>query len=442
MDVVMPQLGETVAEGTISAWFKTPGDAVEAGETLFEIETDKAAMEVQALSSGTLIEIRVRQGETAAVGAVVATIDRAGTVAIASAPADAPGETPPTPAPRAGIVAPVHIDNVRHGAPSRPITPFDEVHTPVEIYGKARHEGIRVTPLARRLIAQNGVDVAAIVAALGPGDLRRIGRTEVITALDRGLRQGMDTARPEPARPRVPASMGTVLPFNRIRRRTGQRLAESWRSVPHVLQAVEIDFSAVDRARRTHGTAFQTRHGISLHYLPFIARAVVIALGDFPSINARIEDEGLVLGTGLHLGIAVDLSHDGLVVPILHHAETLTVTGLAKAIADQVDKARTGRLMPDDLSGGTYTISNNGAFGTLFTAPIINPPQVAILSTDAVRKKPVVIESGDGDGLAIRPIGIVTQSFDHRAFDGAYAAAYLARLKAVLETRDWESELA
>jgi pyruvate/2-oxoglutarate dehydrogenase complex dihydrolipoamide acyltransferase (E2) component len=203
-----------------------------------------------------------------------------------------------------------------------------------------------------------------------------------------------------------------------------------------------VDFAAVDRARLAHKDGFRTRHGVALTYLPFIARALCIAIADFPLVNARLEGAGLAVAPNIHLGIAVDLSHEGLVVPVVRDAGELTLAGLAKAIARQVERARAGKLTLDDLSGGTYTISNNGAFGTLFTAPIVNPPQVAILSTDAVRKKPVVVESAEGDSIAIHPVGVVAQSFDHRAFDGAYSAAFLARLKNVVETRDWAGELA
>jgi pyruvate/2-oxoglutarate dehydrogenase complex dihydrolipoamide acyltransferase (E2) component len=204
---------------------------------------------------------------------------------------------------------------------------------------------------------------------------------------------------------------------------------------------VEVDFAAVDKVRRARKEAFRARQGVALTYLPFIARAICIAISDFPRVNARLEGEALLLAADINLGIAVDLSNAGLVVPVLKNADELTTTGLAKAIARLVERARTKALGPDDFAGATYTISNNGSFGTLFTAPIINPPQVAILSTDAVRKKPVVVESEAGDSIAIHPVGVVGQSFDHRAFDGAYSAAFLQRLKALLETHDWAVEL-
>jgi pyruvate dehydrogenase E2 component (dihydrolipoamide acetyltransferase) len=230
-------------------------------------------------------------------------------------------------------------------------------------------------------------------------------------------------------------------PLNRIRAQTAARLTQSWRTIPHVFQAVEVDFSAVTRAREGAKGRFAERHGTGLTYLPFVARAACLAIADFPRINA-VFDTDLVLRRDVHLGIAVDLAHEGLIVPVVAHADEMTAGGLAKAIARQVEKARSGKLAPADLEGGTYTISNNGRFGTLFTTPIINQPQVAILSMDAVTKRAVVIETESGDAIAARPMAVIGQSFDHRAFDGAYSASFLARLKTIIETRDWASELA
>jgi pyruvate/2-oxoglutarate dehydrogenase complex dihydrolipoamide acyltransferase (E2) component len=238
-----------------------------------------------------------------------------------------------------------------------------------------------------------------------------------------------------------PAISGERLPFNNIRRQTAERLAQSWRTTPHVFQGVEVDFAAVDSVRQARKAEFKARSGVSLTYLPFITRALAIAIRDFPRVNARLEDDGLLLAPEINLGFAVDLAHEGLVVPVLRNADELTVAGLARAIGSLVERARGNALKADDFAGGTYTISNNGSFGTLFTAPIINPPQVAILSIDAVRKRPVVVETETGDAVAVHPVGILSQSFDHRAFDGAYSAAFLRRVKEVLETHDWNVEL-
>jgi 2-oxoglutarate dehydrogenase E2 component (dihydrolipoamide succinyltransferase) len=207
----------------------------------------------------------------------------------------------------------------------------------------------------------------------------------------------------------------------------------------HVLQAIEIDFSQVDKARQSLKESWRNREGFGLTYLPFIAYAICRAIDDFPHVNARIQDDALVLSSAVNLAIAVDVNFDGLVAPVIRAAQQKTVPDLARAISGLAKGARDNRLKPDDLNGGTYTISNSGSFGTLITAPIINQPQVAILSVDGVKKKPVVIESDDGDSIAIRPIGILAQSFDHRAIDGAYSAAFLTRIKEIIEGSDWQA---
>jgi len=394
----MPQLGETVTEGKVATWFKSVGDAVAAGDNLFEIETDKVTMEVQATSSGVLAEIRVPAGETVPVGTIVAVLGMKGE---ASAP-KANGGARPAPA----------------------LQPFAEVRTPAKGFGRAEGpHGLKISPLARRLAAERSLDLAAIAETVKARGGRRISAADL-----RDARAG--------AAPREDA-----VPLNRIRAHTAARMAEAWRAIPHVFQAVEVDFSAVERARRALKERFEARAGTSLTYLPFVARAACLAIAEFPRVNAVFEKDRLTLRRDINLGIAVDLAHEGLVVPVVAHADEMTAGGLAKAIARQVEKARGAKLLPGDVEGGTYTITNNGSFGTLFTAPIINMPQVAILSFDAVKKRAVVVETGEGDAIAARPIAIVGQSFDHRAFDGAYSAAFLKRLKSILESRDWASEL-
>jgi pyruvate/2-oxoglutarate dehydrogenase complex dihydrolipoamide acyltransferase (E2) component len=204
-----------------------------------------------------------------------------------------------------------------------------------------------------------------------------------------------------------------------------------------VLQAVEADFHRIVEARRRFGEQWKQREGYALTYLPFIARAVSIGLAKFPNLNATLDGAQLSLHRRINIGIAVDLNFEGLVVPVLKDVPNKSLSQLAREINDIATRARAGRLKPDDLTEATYTITNNGAFGTLFTAPIINAPQVAILSTDAIRKKPVVIEAPEGDSIAIRPVGMLAQTFDHRAVDGAYAAAFLQEVKTVIEGRDW-----
>jgi len=209
----------------------------------------------------------------------------------------------------------------------------------------------------------------------------------------------------------------------------------------HVLQAVEVDYERVEQARAAKGEQWKTREGCSLTYLPFIARAVCEAIAEFPRDNASFAADGLTLHKRVHLGIAVDLNFDGLVVPVVRDAHQRDLPGIAREINRLAAAARGGTLKPDDVSGATYTLSNNGSFSTFFTAPIISQPQVAILSTDGVRRKPAVVEGPGGETIAIRPIGVLAHSFDHRAIDGAYSAAFLRRVKAIIESQDWLAEL-
>jgi 2-oxoglutarate dehydrogenase E2 component (dihydrolipoamide succinyltransferase) len=232
-----------------------------------------------------------------------------------------------------------------------------------------------------------------------------------------------------------------TVPLNVVRKRTAEHMAKSWTTIPHVLQVVEADFSKVDQARRAAGAQWKSREGWSLTYLPFIAHAVVAALAQFPRLNASFNGDHIAVHKRINLGIAVDLNFDGLLVPVVKDAAGRSLTQLARAINDLAARARSGKLKPDDMTEGTYTITNNGAYGTLITAPIISPPQVAILSTDAIRKRPVVIEGPDGDSVAIRPVGMLAQTFDHRAVDGSYSGAFLGEVKTIIETRDWAAEL-
>jgi pyruvate/2-oxoglutarate dehydrogenase complex dihydrolipoamide acyltransferase (E2) component len=414
--VIMPQLGETVAEGKILAWFKSVGDEVREGDNLFEVETDKVSLEVQAVVAGRLDEICVGAGVVAKVGEVVAVVGGAGVGERAAAPAKS--------------------------AAFR--SPYEDVATPLDRFGPSKAQGgVRVTPLARRLIAQNGLKLESLAEAAARRGATKVSEKDVRVALE--SRASPQPPAPSPSTAAAPIARpieGDVVTLSTMRLRTGERLAENWRTIPHVFQAIEVDFTALDRVRQRRKQAFREAHGFALTYLPFIARATCLAIAAFPLVNARFSVQNLVKSRAVNLGIAVDLDHNGLVVPVVRDAGDLTLVGLAKAMNRQIEKARAGKLGADDLSGGTYSISNNGAFGTSFTAPIINAPQVAILSTDAVRLKPAVVSTPEGDFVAPRLIGVVGQSFDHRAFDGAYSAAFLSRLKQILEERNWGEELA
>jgi 2-oxoglutarate dehydrogenase E2 component (dihydrolipoamide succinyltransferase) len=403
MDVVMPQLGETVAEGTVTRWYKKVGDAVKADEALFDVETDKVSTEIPAPVAGVIAEILVGEGATAKVGTRLAVIRESG--GQASRPAVSAAAT-------------------AAAAPSVSAAPAG---------GDAR---ARLSPVVSRLLAEHGLDARTIK---GTGRDGRITREDVLAHVaQRGAGQPATRTR-EPA-PYAVAGAETV-PLNNVRKRTAEHMAKSWTTVPHVLQAVEVDFSRVDEARQAAGERWKQREGFALTYLPFVACAVAAALARFSRLNASFAGDHLVLHRRVNVGVAVDLNFEGLMVPVVKDAGAMKLPQLARAIHDLATRAHAGKLRPDDMTEGTYTISNNGAFGTLITAPIITPPQVAVLSTDAVRKRAVAVESGGKDEVAVRPVGMLAQTFDHRAVDGAYSAAFLKEVKTILETRDWAQEL-
>lgn len=233
-----------------------------------------------------------------------------------------------------------------------------------------------------------------------------------------------------------------VVAFSNIRKRTAEHMVRSKQTSPHALTAVEVDYANVDKVRLAEKDAFRAAEGVSLTYLPFISRAVVDALREFPQLNASVDGQSLVIHGDVHLGYAVDLNYEGLMVPVVHRADGKRLRALAREVADLADRARSRKLGPDEISGGTFTLTNLGASGTVMTFPVINQPQVAILSTDGVKKRPVVVTAPDGtDAIAIHPTGILALAWDHRAVDGAYAAAFLAKVREILETRDWALEL-
>jgi pyruvate dehydrogenase E2 component (dihydrolipoamide acetyltransferase) len=459
MNVLMPQLGETVAEGTVAKWHKKVGDKIAVDELLFDVETDKVSMEVTAIAAGVITKILVPAGATVEVGTVLAVIEES-----AGATAAAPAAQPTAPAPVAAAPAAAPPPSWYAAMPPSMNQATEQYTPPAEAPAVARggtsaaqrdsHQ--RLSPAVRRLAAEYRLDLATVS---GSGRNGRITRRNVLEFIQ--TRQSAPTqaaaapavAKPAPAPAAAPVArapapgpvpvsqLGTKVPFTRIRRLTADHMVRSKATSPHVLQAVEVDFHRVDQVRKAVRDAWKAKHGHSLTYLPFIGNAVCRALQDFPHLNSSIDGDGLVLHEHVNLAIAVDLGAEGLVAPVVKAAENLSVAQLADAIADIAHRSRTNRLKPDDFSGGTYTLSNSGTFGTLITAPIINQPQVAILSTDGVRKKPVVVETSEGDSIAIRPVGVLAQSFDHRAVDGAYSAAFLDRLRRLIETSNWSVEV-
>jgi pyruvate dehydrogenase E2 component (dihydrolipoamide acetyltransferase) len=433
MDIIMPQLGETVLEGLVTVWYKKPGEVVAADESLFEVETDKVTTAIPSPVAGVLREILIEAGVAVTVGTRLAVIDSS-----SEGSTTAPSLPPTGPAPATEATA----------APPAPLDP-----DPARPLGRSAQS--KLSPVVRRLLGQAGIRADQV---RGSGRDGRITREDAIEYLTHA-----PATNPSPARPasgsaaisaqrsisasRDSASSSTagsddwVAPLNKIRRATAAHMIRSVATSPHTLQAVEVDFRNIEHARARRGSDWKAREGFTLTYLPFLCAATCEAISEYPLINATFSNDTLVVHRRIHLGIAVDLAFEGLLVPVVRDANQRDVRGLALEMHSLVSRARANTLVPDDINGGTYTISNSGSFGTLITAPIINQPQVAILSLDGVHKKPVVIEGPEGDSIAVRPIGVIAQSFDHRAFDGAYSAAFLRRLKQALETRNWVAEL-
>ena len=435
---MMPQLGETVTEGTVTRWMKAVGDTVDRDEPLFEVSTDKVDSEVPSPAAGVLTEILVPEGETVEVGVKLAVIGDGAAAPKAAPAADPPVAAAPPPPPPAPTPEP----------PAPPVTP-EPPQAPVAAAASSApsaSEPLIASPVVRKLLSENGI-AASEVPGTGAGG--RITRDDVLQVVD-SRRSSAPATPPAAAAPsRPPASLtplrsggDQIVPFSNMRRRTAEHMVRSKATSPHAFIAYEVDFESIERVRRVWGERFKAEEGFSLTYLPFVARATVEALRDFPLLNASVVDESLVVHPEVNLGIAVDLHHEGLIVPVIHHAEEVTLRGVARRIRDLADRARNRQLNADDIAGGTFSITNDGPFGTYFTVPIINQPQVAILATDGIARRPVVVTQPDGsESIAIHSTGLLGMSWDHRAVDGAYVSSFLARVADLLASRDWPTEL-
>jgi len=472
-DVTMPQLGETVTEGTIIRWYKNVGDPVALDALLFEVSTDKIDSEVPSPVAGTLTEILAAEGDVVEVGQVLCRVGGpAGTPSEPSTP-HAESSLPPPPATAADAEAP------SEAFPESPLPPV-EAAQPDEPLRPAG--GPLLSPVVRRLIADSGIDIAAISGSgmggrITRGDVERAirsGRASAPAGVQAGeaadeaaepqqavstYGQGSGEPRASTAAPPAAAAVPTTTPatapparragpgdqlvaLNNIRKRTAEHMVMSKAASPHVLTAMEVDYERVEQVRRARSEAWKSEEGFSLTYLPFIARAVADALRDFPHLNASFGGDHLVVHEHLNLAVAIDIDFDGLLAPVIKGADGKRLRQIAREIVDLAARARTRQLTPDDLTGGTFTVTNAGSYGTMMQFPIINQPQVAILSTDGVKRKPVVVTDEFGnESIAIHSIGVLALAWDHRAFDGAYAAAFLSKVQEIIETRDWHSEV-
>ncbi len=465
--VTMPQLGETVTEGTILRWAKKVGDSIVEDEVLVEISTDKVDTEVPSPASGTVLEILVAEGDTVGVGTPLVVIGESGEAPISPPGAvatlggvprrgegqpDAAPEPAPSPAPAA--VEPVPVPE----APKEPTN--EEVDAFFAEPDETEKQPNLLSPVVRKLIRENEIDVSRLS---GSGQGGRITRKDVesylagsapatvappaaepvaATPVSRPAAVEQPVAEPAPV---VVGEGSEEVELDRLRVRTAENLIRAKQTAAHVWTSVEVDYERVERVRQAHKEQFKSAEGFSLTYLPFISRATIDALKAFPVVNSSfyLEEKKSVLHKKVDLGIAIDLNQSGLVVARVRNADGLRLVGIARSIRELADRGRDGKLSVDDLTGSTFTITNPGPFGSFMSAPIINVPNVAILSTETVSKRAAVITTPDGqDMIAIRHIGYLGLSWDHRAFDGSTAVLFLQRIKQNLETWDWEQELA
>ena len=439
--VLMPALGESVTEGTVTRWLKAVGDTVAVDEPLLEVSTDKVDTEIPSPVAGVLLSIQADEDATVEVGAVLATIGSAAAApATPAAPAPTPAAPPAAPTPAAATAA--------AAVPAAPATPVAAA-APVD------NADSYVTPLVRRLATQHGVDLATVK---GTGVGGRIRKSDVLqAAIDMKPAAAASPAPTAPA-PGAPATAapattaaapaagalrGSTEKMSRLRKVIAERMVESLQVSAQLTTVVEVDVTRIAQLRARFKGEFSAREGVNLSFLPFFCKAAIEALKQFPQVNASID---MAAGTvtyheAEHLGIAVD-SERGLLVPVIRDAGDLNIAGLARRIADLADRTRTNKLSPDELSGGTFTVTNTGSRGALFDTPIINQPQVAILGTGAVVKRPIVVSDGTGqDVIAIRSMVYLALTYDHRIVDGADAARFLSAIKSRLEDASFEAEL-
>jgi pyruvate dehydrogenase E2 component (dihydrolipoamide acetyltransferase) len=443
-DVVMPQMGESIVEGTLTKWLKKPGEKVERDEPLFEISTDKVDTEIPSPAAGTLSEVLVEEGKTVGINTIVARIEDGGNGAGARPKAAQPAAQPPQ---QAAAAPP---------PPSRQATPQPETRAQETIQPTpAAHQGEDtaaatgpLSPLVRKMARENNIDLSRVS---GTGSGGRITKQDVEAYL--AQRQAQPSAPPPPApqappAPRVaraePAPMAPVPPagqaktriepMSTMRIKIAEHMVLSKRTSAHVTTIHKVDMTKVAKVRERNKASFQAQYGFSLTYLPFITRAAVVALRQYPIVNASIDGNNIIYHNEINIGIAVALEN-GLIVPVIRNADEKNVLGLQRSIVDLAGRARSRQLKPEEVQGGTFSITNFGSFGSMVGTPIINQPQVAILGVGTVEKTPVVID----DAIAIRSISYLSLTFDHRLIDGALADQFMSKAKQVLE--DWSEDV-
>jgi len=429
-DIVMPQMGESIFEGTITKWLKKPGDKVQRDEPLFEISTDKVDAEIPAPASGVLQDIKVGEGNTVQVNTVVGTIAADGERATT-----APAQTPP-PKPAAPASAPT---------PPRSEAIPPRTASPVPPQPREEEDHARSSPLVRKIAREHNVNLSQLT---GTGLGGRITKQDITAFLDRQEATPAPSAAPSApsapvSRPAAPASAaafpGDIVPMTQMRKIIAQRMVESRRTSAHVHSMFEVDMTRIVQLRNKTKSAFEQRHGARLTFMPFFVRSAIIALQQFPIVNSSVEGETIRYHRHVNMGIAVALDW-GLIVPVLKGADDLNFLGLQRGITDLGERARAKKLKPEEVEGSTFTVTNPGQFGAVFGLPIINQPNTAILGIGGIMKMPLVVTDADGDdSIAIRSMVHLTLGYDHRVIDGAVADQFMAFVKKTLE--NWSEEV-
>ena len=417
--VTMPQLGETVTEGTILRWLVQVGDEVKEDDPILEISTDKVDTEVPSPFTGQVTSLLVEEGETVEVGASLLELDGDSNSSSVSGEASNDVETVSEP-----VEVVVEVEEVK----SSPV---------------AKCTNLKLSPVVRKLATENNVDLEDVTGTGSGGRITRKDIESFITSGSKTVQKPKEVSGQQDDK-QVQAGKPSSGEISRLRRRIAENMVMSKQTSAHVMTSVEVDYENVEILRSKHKKSFKEENGFSLTYLPFISLATIYALREYPVVNSSFDlDKGIHnFHSNINLGIAVDLNQEGLLVGTLREADSFSLKGLARKISDTSSKLREGSYDLDDVSGSTFTISNNGSFNSFLTSPIINQPNVAILSTESVKKRPVVIEGQDStDSIAIRHTGMLSLTWDHRAFDGSVALLFLNSIREKLENSDWSQEL-
>jgi 2-oxoglutarate dehydrogenase E2 component (dihydrolipoamide succinyltransferase) len=437
-DIIMPQMGESIVEGTITKWLKKPGDKVQRDEPLFEISTDKVDAEIPAPASGVLQEIKVSEGSTVGVNTVVGTISVDGEAAAASAKS-APIASAPAPEAK-----PPEKKEEKKPAASSPAPIARPASQPEPAEAEEGAEEARSSPLVRKIAREHGVNLSQVS---GSGLGGRITKQDIMAFIERPASSPATAAEPAPQpapavtrpTPAPAAYPGDLVPLTNMRKIIAQRMIESRRTSAHVHCMYEVDFTRIVTLRAKQKNAFEQRHGVRLTFMPFFVRAAIIALQQWPILNASLEGDSIRYHRQINVGIAVALDW-GLIVPVLKNAGDLNFLGLQRGITDLGERARTKKLKPEDVEGSTFTVTNPGQFGAVFGLPIINQPNSAIMGVGGITKQPLVVTDKEGnDSIAIRSVVHLTLGYDHRLIDGAVADQYMALVKKTLE--NWNEEV-